>query len=53
METAKVVETVPLRMQCSECKRFTTQSANQTAKSTESVLTVTLNITSIATILRD
>lgn len=22
METAKVVETVPLRMQCSECKRF-------------------------------
>ena len=22
METAKVVETVPLRMKCSECKRF-------------------------------
>ena len=22
METAKVVEAVPLRMQCSECKRF-------------------------------
>lgn len=22
METAKVVETVPLRMQCSECKHF-------------------------------